>query len=172
MQNFLCNGFFCLIVLSRKLVQFPGRHNEKVRSFSSACQRITLLSMNWSKKVFKVACLLCVLNSFFFFWLFWWILFKSTEVSIPFLRPDKPGSTFFSYCSVLLLGHCYLEIFRNFNHSWNFAFMYVNKFASKIISSYLLKHHGLVHEIGWDRGQISIKLGTKHVIYQKLTTFL
>ena len=24
----------------------------------------------------------------------------------------------------------------------------------------------------WDLGQISIKLGTKHVIYQKLTTFL
>ena len=40
------------------------------------------------------------------------------------------------------------QTFRNFNHSWSFAFIYVSKFVSKNISSYLLKHHVLVHGIG------------------------
>ena len=57
--------FICLIVLSIKLGQFPERHNEKVKSFSSACWRMTLLSMNWSKKVFKVAWIQCVPNGVF-----------------------------------------------------------------------------------------------------------
>ena len=76
---------------------------------------------------------------------------------------------FFSYCSILLLRHWHIksmssQTFRNFKHSWGFAFINVSKFGSKKV---LLSLETPCFS-PCDQGHISITLGTKCCLYQKL----
>ena len=57
---------------------------------------------------------------------------------------------------------------QNVSHS----FTYIQEIFARNFKANFFDHKVHKRISPWDRGQISIKLGTKHVMYQKLENFM